>query len=223
MPALPPVPNVVKIAFIHSDASDLDVVTRLYFEYTGTAPNDSALNTFATACATAWNTDLASLFNPDVTLTEVTVEDLTSPTAAVGTWSGTHAGTATGTPLPAGTAALVNYSISRRYRGGKPRSYWCMGNTGHINTAQTWTSSFISGFATDYAAFLAAIIAGAWSGATLTSQVNVSYYSGFASVQNPVTLRWKNLATPRATPLVDLVTGFSLNHKFGSQRRRNLH
>lgn len=58
----------------------------------------------------------------------------------------------------------------------------------------------------------------------LINQVNVSYYEGFEVVTDPVTGRSRNVPQLRpGGPVVDKITGFSINPKLGSQRLRNLH
>lgn len=210
------------MSFVLSDAADLDVQVRLYIQYSGTAPTNANLSTFAAACAAQWNTDLAGSHCTVVALTGVNVEDLTSATSAIGSWSGSHSGTTATPALPASVAALVNMKVARRYRGGKPRSYWPAGASGNVGTAQTWSSGFQTAWNTDYNAFIAGILAAPWSGATLPSVVNVSYYKGFTPFETP-SGRYKNIPTLRAGgPVVDPILSFTLNSKFGSQRRRVL-
>ncbi|MGO9750265.1 MAG: hypothetical protein ACLP8S_05560 [Solirubrobacteraceae bacterium] len=58
----------------------------------------------------------------------------------------------------------------------------------------------------------------------LIGQVNVSYYEGFQVVTDPLTGRSRNVSQLRSEgPVVDRITGFSINPKLGSQRGRNLH
>jgi hypothetical protein len=223
VPALPPVPGVVRIDFTQHAAQDLDIITRIYMAYTGTAPTDAQLDTFAGLCDSHWNGDLAAFANPVVSLVGVEVIDLSTPTSAIGADSTVRLGTRAGAPNAGGVALLVNHKIARRYRGGKPRSYWPFLNASDLTDEQTWDAATLASFDAAYASFITSIKGSVWVGGTLTGQVNVSYYEGFASVQNPVTMRWRNIATPRALPLVDAIVTSSANTKPGSQRRRNLH
>jgi hypothetical protein len=156
----------------------------------------------------------------DVTLTEVIATDLSTLSGARGIWSGSSTGGRSGGALPAGIAVLVDKTIARRYRGGKPRNYLPYGTQTDLNGATGWSSSFQSAFNTSYGNFLSNFPSEAVGTATLVAEVNVSYYSGFASVQNPVTLRWKNIPKPRVTPQVDPITSWSMNPNYSSQRRR---
>jgi hypothetical protein len=223
MPALPPVPATFRVDLHHKLANDMNVVSRLFFNYTGPAPTNAQMNTLATAVRTAWNSNVGILAGAQVNVHQVECIDLSSATGAIGFDSTTVTGTRAGTTLAAGTAVLINYAVARRYRGGKPRSYLPYLMAADLTDAQDWTAAAVTATNSAWGAFITAIKAAPWSGATITNQVNVSYYQGFASVQNPVTLRWKNLSKPRAVPLVDVITSFSTNAKPASQRRRNLH
>ncbi len=223
MPALPSVPKTLRVALKHNDTSaDPDVVTRFFIQYSGTAPSNSDLNTFCAAVGTAWTNHLAALHNATVQLAEVTAEDLTSPTSAVGTALIGSAGTLSGTLLGAGTAAVFSYAIGRRYRGGHPRAYWQMGVGASLATRNEWTSAFAIAADTAMPAFFTDVLAAGWALAGSLSHVNVSYFSGFTVITNPITHRARNVPTLRVTPVVDTVTSVALNPKIGSQRRRNL-
>lgn len=178
------------------------------------------MNTLAAGVAGAWNSDLAGLAPSNVHLVEVVTTDLTSPSAARGVWTGSHAGTRAGTAMTVNDCALLNFEISRRYRGGKPRTYNPWGVQGDLFSVQQWGSAFITAAENDWATFVTALEGFTFGSTTLAQQVNVSYYKGFLSVQNPVTLRWRNIPTLRTTPDVDNITTAVLSPFVGSQRRR---
>lgn len=221
MPALPNVPDVLRFEFKHTVSTDLDVLCRLFFHNAGTAPTNANCVSIATLAQDAWNSNLAAFANDDVVIALCTVTDLTSPTAGTGSHVSADAGTRGTGFLAGGTATLLNYTIGRRYRGGKPRSYWPFGVTGDLNGPNLWSTTYTGDLFTAYGAFLTALLAITTGGVDLDAQVNISYYEGFAPLQNPVTKRWRNIATPRAVPLVDDVLTFAVNGKPASQRRRN--
>jgi hypothetical protein len=126
--------------------------------------------------------------------------------------------------LTGAAAALVNGTIARRYRGGKPRTYWPWFTSTDLDTQQQWNTSAVTLFNTQWGDFMTACLAISESGCTISESVNVSFYQGFVSAENPITHRWRNLPTYRTGEIpVDPILSWTLNLKPGSQRRRNLH
>lgn len=227
MPALPPVPGVLKLSWRLTLGSDIDVYQRLHFAYTGTAPSDATCNLIAGASWLAYSNRLMGLYDTSVTLEDALVEDLTSPTSGSGQDLGPSPGTRAGEILPASTCLLVNYAIARRYRGGKPRTYFPMGIGGDLNTPQQWSTVFTAAVTAALDLFFADLLAITEGGTSVSQLVNVSYYGQlvaglpFTSVQNPITKRWRNVPNVRTAPIVDPVLGWTANVKVGTQRRRN--
>lgn len=225
MPPLPDVPNVLRIQLKWTYQNDTDVICRIYMAYTGTAPTAAQLSTMATTIGGNWSTIFVAYTSNEVTLTEVEITDLTSPTSAVGTAAVSHAGSASTAPLAAGTAALMNFSVSRRYRGGKPRVYLPLGVAADLLDASAWSTGFVSYLTSNWPTWIADIVTAGAVWGTVTDQVSVSYYEGFTNFTGP-TGRTRARSTVRTTPPpipVDVVTSASCNAKPGSQRRRNLH
>lgn len=222
MPALPNVPQVVRISFVGKLSGDLDVVNRFFQKYTGTAGSlsSSGALAWATACGPAWSTHLASFVSTDYQLETITVEDLSSDIGSVGVFDSSAAGSDSSAPLSAGAAAVIKCEIIRRYRGGHPRQYLGGMASDNLNTAQAWNATFVANLATAYTAFRAACAAGCPVGIGPATDVNVSYYQGFTNHTYP-SGRTRPIPTLRATPLVDQIATFAVNPKVGSQRRRN--
>lgn len=223
MPALPDAPNVIRISLEYNTGGALRAGNRFFMQYSGGPPSAAQLNSMATDVSGLFGDDLAALMNSDYSLVGVTCTDLTSDTSAEGSWTGSVPGTRSGSATAASVndAATQNFTIARRYRGGKPKTFWPFGVEGDYQTVATWTASFVSAVEAAWATFLAGLLAITGAGCTLTTHVNVSYYSGFASVENPVTKRWRNIPTPRSgDAVVDTITGNSVSATIGSQRRR---
>lgn len=220
MPPLPDVPNVIRVDMNTSWDDDPHLGNRSFWKWSGGAPSNTDLDTLSASVATAWNTLFGPLANTSVSLVEVVSTDLTAPTASRGTWLGSHVGTRSGTHLSRNDAALINFGIARRYRGGKPRVYMPLGVAADLTTSAEWTTAFQNAVTTaweDLQITMGATVVGTTD---IGSQVNVSYYQGFDSFQNPVTLRWRNVPTPRRAALEDVVTSALCNPLVGSQRRR---
>jgi hypothetical protein len=207
--------------FKETYGDDADIQTRLFVQYGGTAPTNADAAVYAGSLATQWNTHIAPVKCNSVTLHDVEVEDLTSATGAVGAWSGTHAGSAGASGLPAGVAVVIKYPIARRYRGGHPRTY--LG--GLLSTALSGPGSVDPTYAAAllgvWNAFIGGVLGAGWSGAGTLNQVNVSYYQGFHNFTYP-SGRTRPIPTLRGAPVVDFITSAVINLKPGSQRRRNL-
>lgn len=220
MPALPAVPSVVRCSVEALINAASPAVSRFFIQYTGTAPTNAQLNTFAASISTAWGTNLKALTDTSTELFHVDAIDLTSATAAVGSNSTTTLGTRAGSQLDAAACAVVSYKIGRRYRGGHPRGYWRFGVQADLSGARIWTVGFTTAVKTGIDAFYTAIEGAGWAGAGTLTQVNVSYYKGFTVITNPLTGRARNVPTLRAVPVVDLVTSTVAQSSVGIQRRR---
>lgn len=223
MPALPDVSQVVRITMQFKLAADLDVVNRFYQKYGGTpgALTVADADSWAGTVGSAWSTHLAPHQRTELQLEEVTLEDLTSDTGAVGTAAFSGTGSESTSALTAGTALIIKQHIERRYRGGHPRQYLAGIDGSHLSTDQTWDGGFLATFVAAYIAFRAECASGCPSGLAPATDVSVSYYQGFHNVTFP-SERVRSVPTRRSTPVVDPISTFTANPKVGSQRRRNL-
>jgi hypothetical protein len=212
---------VLQFNLVYSIGSDLTAENRLFFRWSGTTPDVAAAISLATHVGTGWTTFWSPLVPDTTTLETVEATDLTSLTGAQGTAVIASPGVR-GTPeLGAATALLVSMTINRRYRGGKPRTYWSAGVQTDLATPQTWSSGFVAAAQTAANDFAAYVSAGASGGTAMGAQVNVSYYDGFLAVENPLTGRYRNVPVRRVTPTIDNITLWTPNQHLGSQRRRN--
>ena len=219
MPALPAVPNVIRVTVKQSYGDDVDILNRCYFSWSGSTTQVS-LGLMATGLAAAWHAHIALYQYTGLNLVSVECVDLTSDSAPLAYYEPGTSGQNAGTNLPAGSAAVLQFEINRRYRGGKPKMFLSGINAGQMQTPQTLTAAAIADFITGWLAFvLAALVT--WGGlTTLVSQVNVSYYEGFTNTVGP-TGRARVKPTLRMVPVVDLIVGVNVNPSIASQRRRN--
>jgi hypothetical protein len=216
---LPPAGKVLKLAFHYTVGSDAKALTRIYWQYTGTTPNAATLKAVAEGVATAYESHGKNLHVNQVKLTAIDVIDLSGVEAARYTLATAQTGTLGG-QVCAGVATMLNYSIPRRYRGGKPRSYWPWGADVSRETPQLWTPEYITKINTVSGELFAAIAALKPSGTELTTHCNVSYYHGFTNVQYGNPPKYRRVPTPRGTPVVDTISASSCNAIPASQRRR---
>jgi hypothetical protein len=221
VPALPPVPKVIRLDFIQTYQSDVNVRNRIFFQYSGSGPSATDLSTWLTNIATAWTTNMRSLFTTNHTLAGLLATDLTTNSSPQVQSTPSIAGTRT-TPTNSNGVALINkHRLVRRYRGGHSRAYWVAGNNNDITASNLWTNGFITSFTNGWAAFITAITTGQPASFGTITHVNVSYFQNFDNKLFP-SGRQRAVPRLRGTPVVDIVASYAVNPKIGSQRRRNL-
>ena len=218
MPALPTVPNVLKAKLKWSVSTDVLVSTTLFFSYSGPAPDNAGALSFATTFATAFAAP-ETLWDKDTTFLGCEVIDLSSVSGGVGEHDESSVGNLQ-TPISGASCVLLNYQIARRYRGGRPRSYFPFGDASVVGNRQTWEGTFIASVESNMAAAFAACIGATAGSTTITNHVNVSYYDGFTVVTNPISGRARNVPKLRTTPVVDTISSFSVSTRIANQRRR---
>lgn len=203
--------------------SDLRALTRTKFSYTGGPPTTGNLTSLAAACRTAWTNRLAGATETNTSLTGVVVTDLASVSGAQGTDATVSNGTRAGGQLPAEVCALVNHSIARRYRGGKPKTYQPAGTATDVSGPSNWTAAFQSYLQSNYLLWISDIISTTGITIVLQAHVNVSYFQGFTNVQYGNPVKYRRVPSLRAAPVVDTIVTSTVNLIPSSQRRRMLH
>lgn len=219
MPARPPVANVIEIDFLHTSDQDTTLFNRFFFSYTGSAPTAAQMATLVTNSLNHWATNVQKYQSNEWVLTSGKGIDLTSSTGAEAIIPSGVAGTAVAASSAYGSAMVISHKISRRYRGGHPRTY--LGGFPYDQiTDGRWSSAEIANITTGFAAFITAMLAESWSGGSIVAEVNVSYYQGFTNHTYP-SGRVRPIPNLRPTPVVDVITAFLVHNAVASQRRRN--
>jgi len=206
MPPLPAVPNVIKYTQSWNIQNNLSAETILHFQYTGGPPATADCQAIAAVIQASMVTNLKARMGNLNKIGLGTVLDLASSSGAQGQGGSTQTGTLTTLANPASTCLVMNHTIARRYRGGKPRSYCPFGTANELNTEGTWTSAFSGGCATNWASFITTALTASSGGTSLTHFVNVSYFHAGAL---------------RTSPVVDQVVLSLARARVGTQRRRN--
>jgi hypothetical protein len=220
MSALPPVPNTLKVTFNHLLESGRTVGSRVWFLYTPATLSVGDLTAFASSVEASWSTNLKPLTRTATTLSSIVVVDANSTGGAAYTLTVGTAGTLSSTPVPSSTAAMVNHKINRRYRGGKPRTYWPWGGETQFATESTWTTAFINSVTSGYGAFITAMKAYSTGALTIVTDANVSFYQGFTEQPYGTPTKYRRVPTLRSSPVIDAIVSSSLSGTLGSQRRR---
>jgi hypothetical protein len=223
MPALPNVPGVLAVDFDFSVGQDLLAKVKRHYTYTGGPPSVADCNTIATDFLSLVSAFLLAMMHPSRSIEYVTVTDLTSPTSHQGANANHQVGTRTGADLGASVCLLENLVIGRRYRGGKPRSYWPFGTDTDLAASQVWSNTFQGLVAAALSLYDAGALAITSGSTNIAAPCSVSYYQGFTPVTNPITGRTRDVPTLRAGPLTpDIITSTRISPNLASQRRRNL-
>jgi hypothetical protein len=219
VPAPVPTPGFLKVTLGYNIAEDVDVHSRFYLKYGGGPPSVSDCTSLGLAIGSDWNTYLAELSQSPLETTRVT--DLTSQSASDSIASTVHAGTRTGSFIPAGCCLLTNFHIARRYRGGKPKMFWPFGVQSDLQDGQTWDTAFQTLCTNQINDFFTAVFGASSGTTTITGLYSIGYYHKFQYTQpDPVTGRIKLKPTALATPYTDPVITVTVNPKVSYQRRR---
>jgi hypothetical protein len=220
MPPLPPASQTLRTELEWSVGVDIAARSILFWRYSGGPPSASDASTLATEIYAA-GTGFQPLYQEGISLIGCTVTDLSASDGAQATHEATAPGQREGTGLAGATAVLANYTIARRYRGGKPRNYFPWGVGQDLSNQQQWGQGFLTACTNAWTTFTGAVIGATGGSTAITSHANVSYYSGSRVVTSPTTGRARNVPIPRSTPQVDTIVGFSFSATPATQRRRN--
>lgn len=219
----PPLPEspVLKVRLDLTNGDSFLAGNRFYIGYAGSAPTPGNCTTIAAGVEAAWVANIAPLTHNDWALTEVDVLDITTLTGSSGQWTGTESGGLGDSLLPASAAVNVEFDIARRYRGGKPRIFFCPPGGGQMLDAGHWTSATVTAWNTGVTAFFAAIAALDVGTVGALNHVNLSFYKGFTNITNS-SGRTRAVPTYRDSALVEAVESYSTKAEIGSQRRRRV-
>lgn len=219
MPAIPAVPGVIRFDLTGTIGTDTQTHNRFYMSFSGAA-SPTNMNTLATLVRTAWVDTLKPLLSNDSAISNWHTTDLSSLSGAQGNDGTNVPGTSGGPSVSAQACLVINFQVGRRYRGGKPKFFLAGGPAAELADANAWDPTLVDNINTQWGDFIAAIIAGAPGPMGTLAHVNVSFYEGFTSIENPLTHRYRNIPTLRADPVVDAIDSHSVDVPIGSQRRR---
>jgi hypothetical protein len=219
--ALPSVDKVIRIELFYTNNHTTGtILNRLFWQYSGSAGDNTTMATLASNISGYFSTHCASLLPNEASLDAVKCVDLSSDTAPLGEYTTPVDGTLSGTDNSAQVAFLVTMAIARRYRGGKPKTFLPFGTATQLQSVGTWTSAFVSDVQTGWNAFVGDITADT-SAVTFVGQCNVSYYGPpNVVITNPVTGRARTVSTLRDTPIQDPITGYTYEQAVATQKRR---
>jgi hypothetical protein len=165
---------------------------------------------------------MAPLTPTDWSLNKVDVEDISTRMGAFGEYVSTADGSRSGAEVPQQIATNVEFKLTQRYRGGKPRMYLPPGIASDVVNDDTWSDDFVSAVDSGIAAFFAAVTALSVGSMSTLTHIVLSYYHLFDNVADT---SGRMRAVPRYRPdspgaLVLNVSGYATKSLLSSQRRR---
>jgi hypothetical protein len=204
MTPLPNVASVLKIALKYNDGV-AEFGSRLFEHYDGAAPDNAALNSYAALVAGAWTTHLAPRTCTSMSLIEVVVQDITSPTYANGTWSGDVAGALSSQAVPSNVTFDVEFRIGIRYRGGHPVIHLPGQPTSYLANSRTWGETDADLVTTAFADF--------------ATEISDTSISPLETMEHSVVRGYRN-PPPIGFPTVEPVDSYAPRYTVGTARRR---
>lgn len=182
-----------------------------YLQYSLANPSSVDLRSIATAFQAAWAANIASMLVPTVHFQAIRSTDLDKIDGQVDLYSFDTPGSSAGASMAANVALCVSRKIARRYKGGHPRFY-LPGVADSNRLDQThWSGSYLTASASKVTAFLNAVNAITTSATGGCKMVNVSYW-----YTDPP----KTPPKLRVTPVIDPITGLSIDARIDSMRSR---
>lgn len=212
MPALPAVPNVVRVA--HEGTIDTYPWAGIsHWRYvTSSGPLTSTqLEAALAKFVNSWRDNIRPALADSVIDSQVVGIDLTSSTAAVAVALDGDAGGHTEPIISPEACLLVTKPVGRRYRGGHPRTYWpglssYYVTTDHGRSVDAATFAAIQArFATYYTDIPPAVTTDGDTNCSSWHEVSVSYHGG---------------GVLRTVPLVDDILSYNVHQVLATQRRR---
>lgn len=170
----------------------------------GTPYTQGQIDQLVTSMSSLFIGNLVPLCNSQYVSVDCSATDLSSELGVSAVINTTGAGTGSGVSTPNAAACCISWKIARHYRGGHPRTY--MGPLAQlsISTGTTLSAAYITQANTAATAFRTAVNALVLSGST---QRLVCVHRIRDGVQLP-------------EPLVDVITGNSVDSRIDTQRRR---
>lgn len=204
MPPLPPVVALKCDVGFGVTGSPREIHNLFHMGYTGGPPSNSTLATLLGLLDPLIDAYLTTFMHTSATHLSTELIDLSSSSGAVESSAPGTAGGNVGTLAPLSVAAVTSWIISRRYRGGHPRTYMGGLSDAQLNPPQLLNGTFRTNWETAGGVFLGAVnaLSGTLPGIALGA---VSYRTANA---------------PRVTPIFEPFIAARVHVRIDSQRRR---
>ena len=201
---LPPVAGVCKVEY-SGNLGGIPYANLFHIAYSGPPPDQNAIDSLAGKMQNGWSVEFVPVVNTSLVIQSTTVTDLSSNTGVIGVNNTVMPGSRAGQVGPNNCATVLSWAISRRYRGGHPRSYLGGINAADMTSAIDIDPTYTALVQSAAAAFLSSAKNPGGVPMTLTGLVCVHYRKGAAYL---------------VPPLVDPITAVVAKVQIGTQRRR---
>ena len=209
MPPQEPVQGVAKLIY-NGASGGVQVANVMHWaKDSRTAFTQGEIGALATAARSNFVQHFIPHIHPDYALGSVDAIDLTSEVGVVAAVGGSTPGTAAGARLPSSAAVCITWKISRRYRGGHPRTYLAPpGDVVLTASPNTWDPDFVTAIEGAALAFRNALntTVGGAPGELVCVHRYRTNSEGIREILKP--------------PLVDVYVDSSVDTRVDSQRRR---
>lgn len=204
MPPLPPVVALKCDVGFSISGIAREIHNILHLGYSGGPPSGATLAALLAPLDPLIDAYLTTFMHTSATHVSTELIDLSSSTGAVESSTPGTAGGNVGTLAPLSVAAVTSWTISRRYRGGHPRTYMGAMSDAQLAPPQLLNGTFRSNWEAAGNVFLGAVnaLVGFLPGCTLGA---VSYRTANA---------------PRVTPIFEPFLYAHVHTRIDNQRRR---
>jgi hypothetical protein len=202
MPALPPLPETVRVAINQTYVGTVPVENIFHVQAPTDYPVDpTTLMAIAAGMFAAFDDEIMPVLSDQLNLDSVTVKDISTITGGVQTYvpAGAAPGGVSGAESPANVAAVISWHEGISYRGGHARTYLGGITASQLQTPTSFTDAFVAlllGAAADFKTHV--------SGAA--GDLVVAHYYRDHELLDP--------------PFASLISSATVNHRIDSQRRR---
>lgn len=204
---LRPVPGVARVVF-RGQAVTQPVVNVMHVLNGGGPPGSaytqSQIDQLAVSMASLFVGNLMPLTSTQYTALDCTATDLTSDVGVSSIAPMVGQGVGSGTSTPFSLAVVISWKIIRRYRGGHPRTYIGPPQQSSIASGTSFGTSFVTQVQNAATAFRGGVN-GLVLGGSTQRLVCVHRYQGGVELPDPI---------------VDVITGNSVDTRLDTQRRR---
>lgn len=218
-------PNVLRVTFNQHYGIATTIMNRLFYTFTGTLNAQVALN-LATGVAANWGSDIAPLLSTTYELDTITITDMGSATGLQYVHPAALPGTQPAADfLPASTCMCMTGTISRRYRGGKPRWYQTGMHQSSLQDNQTFTATAVGQWEAAMQALAASIKGTGTNGGTVTDNVNLSLVEGYTWTEYTTAsgkVNYRKDPIYRTSALTDVIYPWVPLARVSNQRKRGV-